>query len=53
MIVIMDKNDNNEFCDIDSNKCIKFSEDYRTHDITVLDDFVIAVGLDKSAISDQ
>lgn len=48
IITVIDKNSNNELCDIKVNKCIKFSGDYRAHDVTTLDDYVIVVGIDKT-----
>jgi predicted small secreted protein len=47
---VLDKNENNDLCDINKKKCIRFSEHYRTHDVTVLDDSLIAVGV---AINNQ
>jgi hypothetical protein len=48
IITVIDKYNNNELCDIKLNKCISFSGNYRAHDVTTLDNYVIVVGVDKS-----
>ncbi|MDL0434424.1 MULTISPECIES: hypothetical protein [unclassified Niallia] len=53
IITILDSNNQNEYCDITLKKCNYLSEAFRTHDITVLENYVIAVGINKSAINDQ
>ncbi|WP_342504123.1 hypothetical protein [Lysinibacillus sp. FSL L8-0126] len=45
----MDKNLDNKFCKIGLNKCIEFPENYRIHDITILEGAPIVVGIVKDA----
>lgn len=49
IITTLDKYNNNEFCNITINKCYQFDPNYRTHDITILDSSLIAVGINKNA----
>ncbi len=47
IVTNMDKNLDNKFCEIEPNKCIEFSDDYRIHDITMLEGYPIVVGILK------
>lgn len=48
IITVLDKNDNNEVCDIKLNKCIESSESYSAHTVTTLDNYIIVVGINKT-----
>ncbi|WP_312113913.1 hypothetical protein [Brevibacillus reuszeri] len=44
IITTLDKNDNNEICDIKKNKCMSIGDGYSAHTLTTLDNFVIVLG---------
>jgi hypothetical protein len=46
---VLDKNSNNELCNVNTGKCVKFSENYRTHEVSMLEDNIISVGVDTKA----
>lgn len=45
IITTLDKNDNNEICDIKKNKCMSIGDGYIAHSLTTLDNFIIVIGL--------
>ncbi|WP_349407920.1 hypothetical protein [Pseudalkalibacillus sp. SCS-8] len=48
IVTVMDKNDDNEFCDLQLNKCVKLFGEFRVHTVSTLENYIMVVAVDKS-----